>query len=112
MLLIEPRRSNADKTVFGTSGCLEQKTGKTKRAPRGALLVHSGGELGIRTPDTLLGYTHLAGELLRPLGQLSVKRVQNILPDTRRYCKKRTRRVLFLSYNQAVTKTYPVTGSR
>ncbi len=31
----------------------------------------SGGELGIRTPDTLLGYTRLAGEHLRPLGQLS-----------------------------------------
>ena len=31
-----------------------------------------GGELGIRTPDTLLGYTRLAGEHLRPLGQLSV----------------------------------------
>ena len=34
----------------------------------------SGGELGIRTPDTLLAYTRLAGEHLRPLGQLSVKR--------------------------------------
>ena len=32
----------------------------------------SGGELGIRTPDTLLAYTRLAGEHLRPLGQLSV----------------------------------------
>ena len=31
----------------------------------------SGGELGIRTPDTLLAYTRLAGEHLRPLGQLS-----------------------------------------
>ena len=30
-----------------------------------------GGELGIRTPDTLLGCTRLAGEHLRPLGQLS-----------------------------------------
>ena len=30
-----------------------------------------GGELGIRTPDTLLAYTRLAGEHLRPLGQLS-----------------------------------------
>lgn len=35
----------------------------------------SGGELGIRTPDTLLGYTRLAGEHLRPLGQLSVTAV-------------------------------------
>ena len=33
--------------------------------------VIGGGELGIRTPDTLLGYTRLAGEHLRPLGQLS-----------------------------------------
>ena len=31
-----------------------------------------GGEPGIRTPDTLVGYTRLAGEHLRPLGQLSV----------------------------------------
>ena len=32
-----------------------------------------GGERGIRTPDTLVAYTRLAGEHLRPLGQLSVK---------------------------------------
>ena len=32
---------------------------------------HSGGELGIRTPDSLRGNTRLAGEHLRPLGQLS-----------------------------------------
>ena len=31
----------------------------------------TGGEVGIRTPDTLVGYTRLAGEHLRPLGQLS-----------------------------------------
>ena len=43
-----------------------------KRAPNGALLsIHTGGELGIRTPDALLGHTRLAGEHLRPLGQLS-----------------------------------------
>ena len=35
--------------------------------------ARSGGELGIRTPDTLRGYTRLAGEHLRPLGQLSGK---------------------------------------
>ncbi len=34
-------------------------------------LRFSGGELGIRTPDTLVAYTRLAGEHLRPLGQLS-----------------------------------------
>ena len=39
--------------------------------PHGA--ARSGGELGIRTPDTLGGYTRLAGEHLRPLGQLSGK---------------------------------------
>ena len=31
----------------------------------------SGGELGIRTPDRIWSYTRLAGEHLRPLGQLS-----------------------------------------
>ena len=31
----------------------------------------AGGESGIRTLDTLLGYTHFPGVLLRPLGQLS-----------------------------------------
>ena len=35
------------------------------------MISHRGGELGIRTPDTLVGYTRLAGEHLRPLGQLS-----------------------------------------
>ena len=47
-----------------------------KRAPYGALLqIRTGGELGIRTPDALLGHTRLAGEHLRPLGQLSVTAV-------------------------------------
>ena len=46
------------------------------RAPNGTLLSsHTGGELGIRTPDALLGHTRLAGEHLRPLGQLSVTAV-------------------------------------
>ncbi len=31
----------------------------------------SGGDEGIRTLDTLLGYTPLAGERLRPLGHVS-----------------------------------------
>ena len=40
--------------------------------PRGRrAFTSTGGELGIRTPDTLLGCTRLAGEHLRPLGQLS-----------------------------------------
>lgn len=47
-----------------------------KRTPFGVLLSsHTGGELGIRTPDALLGHTRLAGEHLRPLGQLSVTAV-------------------------------------
>ena len=47
-----------------------------KRAPDGTLLsIRTGGELGIRTPDALLGHTRLAGEHLRPLGQLSVTAV-------------------------------------
>ncbi len=33
--------------------------------------MRSGGELGIRTLDGLMAHTHLAGEHLRPLGQLS-----------------------------------------
>ena len=62
----------------------------------------TGGELGIRTPDALLGHTRLAGEHLRPLGQLSVTAVisyptrpqqhknrnaslQNSLADTQRH---------------------------
>ena len=35
---------------------------------------NNGGERGIRTPDTLLRCTPLAGERLRPLGQLSATR--------------------------------------
>ena len=47
-----------------------------KRAPNGTLLsIQTGGELGIRTPDALMGHTRLAGEHLRPLGQLSVTAV-------------------------------------
>lgn len=46
-----------------------------KRAPNGTLLSsHTGGELGFE-PDALLGHTRLAGEHLRPLGQLSVTAV-------------------------------------
>ncbi|GBH11738.1 Transcription-repair coupling factor [Pseudomonas syringae pv. actinidiae] len=36
--------------------------------------INNGGERGIRTPDTLLRCTPLAGERLRPLGQLSATR--------------------------------------
>ena len=37
------------------------------------MLDENGGEGGIRTLDTGLGYTPLAGERLRPLGHLSEK---------------------------------------
>ena len=43
-----------------------------KKGPIDGTLDHSGGELGIRTPDRIESYTRLAGEHLRPLGQLSV----------------------------------------
>ena len=52
--------------------------GKPKqRAQRAAKAIFcngkkkDGGELGIRTPDALVAHTRLAGEHLRPLGQLS-----------------------------------------
>lgn len=47
--------------------------GNKKSEPgRARFSIRTGGELGIRTPDSLLGNTRLAGEHLRPLGQLSV----------------------------------------
>ena len=45
--------------------------GKEKR-PRDASAELTGGEVGIRTLDTLVAYTHLAGEHLRPLGHFSL----------------------------------------
>ncbi len=45
---------------------------------RGFRLYLLGGERGIRTPDTLLRYTHFPGALLKPLGHLS-----NISPSTK-----------------------------
>ena len=45
---------------------------RTKKRPIAGAPYHSGGELGIRTPDRIESYTRLAGEHLRPLGQLSV----------------------------------------
>jgi hypothetical protein len=50
---------------------LETKTPPASQARRGSEIT--GGELGIRTLDALVGHTHLAGEHLRPLGQLSEK---------------------------------------
>ncbi len=44
---------------------------KTKTPPYEGSKLFGGGELGIRTLDTLVAYTRLAGEHLRPLGQLS-----------------------------------------
>ncbi len=43
----------------------------TKKPGNSGLFSNNGGEGGIRTPDTGLGYTPLAGERLRPLGHLS-----------------------------------------
>ena len=45
---------------------------------RGFRLFLIRGERGIRTPDTLLRYTHFPGALLKPLGHLS-----NISPRTK-----------------------------
>lgn len=42
-----------------------------KKPPQWGGFFMYGGEGGIRTPDTGLGYTPLAGERLRPLGHLS-----------------------------------------
>ena len=60
----------------GPDGIRKFPLRKTK-APRSDLkkesliLNFNGGELGIRTLDGLMAHTHLAGEHLRPLGQLS-----------------------------------------
>ena len=48
----------------------------------------TGGELGIRTPDALLGHTRLAGEHLRPLGQLSVTAVISYPTRPQQYKKR------------------------
>ena len=42
-----------------------------KKPPLGRLVTVFGGEGGIRTLDTLLTYTPLAGERLQPLGHFS-----------------------------------------
>ena len=48
-----------------------QSEALNKTSPRDAGLVINGGEGGIRTLDTLLTYTPLAGERLQPLGHFS-----------------------------------------
>ena len=60
-----------------TFGAILREGVKTKNPPAHERwrAVQSGGELGIRTPDSLRGNTRLAGEHLRPLGQLSVTAV-------------------------------------
>ena len=62
--------------IFGSNVRVFWNLKKNKKATQPyevakSLEFVSGGELGIRTPDTLLAYTRLAGEHLRPLGQLS-----------------------------------------
>ena len=47
----------------------KQTPSNHSRSP--GVLTVTGGELGIRTPDRIESYTRLAGEHLRPLGQLS-----------------------------------------
>ena len=41
------------------------------RSEKNRLAKGSGGDGGIRTLDTLLGYAHLANECLQPLGHVS-----------------------------------------
>ena len=52
----------------------ESRQKNHENAYTGAEIKLRGGEDGIRTHDTLLRYTPLAGERLRPLGHLSVDR--------------------------------------
>ena len=61
-------RSLHARALAGSNPC----AGNKKASQRARFSVQTGGELGIRTPDSLLGNTRLAGEHLRPLGQLSV----------------------------------------
>ena len=65
-----PKRFSPDWAIKGllAAGSYKMKKARSKRTGS----IYGGGELGIRTPDTLLAYTRLAGEHLRPLGQLSV----------------------------------------
>ena len=46
---------------------------RRKKSARRRIFSLDGGEGGIRTLDTLLTYTPLAGERLQPLGHLSLK---------------------------------------
>ena len=48
-----------------------RKFRRKKSPPLASFYKCDGGERGIRTLDTGLGYTPLAGERLRPLGHLS-----------------------------------------
>ena len=60
--------------VLSLSRITLENNGKIRPQPdrENAFARASGGEDGIRTHDTLLRYTPLAGERLRPLGHLSV----------------------------------------
>ena len=55
--------------VFGHSLTLKTKDNDISPCFKGS--YESGGEDGIRTHDTLLGYTHLANGRFRPLSHLS-----------------------------------------
>jgi hypothetical protein len=64
-----PNRFAICRTVGFSSGLSLRQT--QKKTPQCGALFWSGGERGIRTLDTLLTYTPLAGERFRPLSHLS-----------------------------------------
>ena len=55
--------------IKGRNACTEKNHTAVRKILKSK--VENGGEEGIRTLDTLLAYTPLAGEPLRPLGHLS-----------------------------------------
>ena len=63
-----------------------QSKASNKTNPRDAGLVINGGEGGIRTLDTLLTYTPLAGERLQPLGHFSESVQELFLIGVSRCC--------------------------
>ena len=65
--------------------------GPKKRAATFVAALKLGGEGGIRTPGTLLGYTRFPGVHLQPLGHLSKKNSLGNIPQsgTRKYKKRR-----------------------
>ena len=58
-------------TLLGLAHQAPLAVGEMKNAPSWERNRQSGGGVGIRTLDALVGHTHLAGEHLRPLGHSS-----------------------------------------